>query len=81
MGPVGFPLESIFLQAAALDTNFEIKQWNQQGIEIWRAPYQHLKPLIQQLRTRNRTKDGEDAREETQMLEEIDKEATERQAK
>ena len=37
--------------------------------------------MIQQLCTRNRTKDGEDAREETMQLDEIDHEATEAQAK
>ena len=70
-------LESLFLQAAAVDGAFQIKQWNQPDIAIREAPYQHLKPLVQQLCTRNRTRDGEDARDETRGLEEIDKEATE----
>ena len=80
-GPVGFLLESIFLQAAGMDCNYEIRQWNQPTIQIWQAPYQHLKPMVQQLCTRNRTKDGEDAREETQGLDEIDKTATEEGAR
>ena len=52
-GPVSFVLESLFLQAAALDSNYEIRQWNQPNIDIWQAPYQHLRPMIQQLCTRN----------------------------
>ena len=80
-GPIGFLLESLFLQAAAVGGAFHIKQWNQPDIAIREAPYQHLKPMVQQLCTRNRTKDGEDARDETRGLDEIDKEATESGAK
>ena len=70
-------LESFFLQAAALSPGYEIMQWNQPKVAIWEAPFQHLKPMIQQICERNRTKDGENAREETQILDEIDREATE----
>ena len=80
-GPVGFLLESFFLQAAALSEGFEIRKWNQPNIQIWEAPYQHLKPMVQQMCTRNRTKDCDDTREETVGLDEIDREATEAMAK
>ena len=76
-GTVVFLLESLFLQAAALNPDSEIMQWNQPKVAIWGAPSQHLKSMIQQLCARNRTKDGENAREETQMLDEIDMDATE----
>ena len=70
-------MESMFLQAAALDGAFQIKQWNQADIAIWDSPYQHLKPMIQHMCTRNRTREGDDAREETTGLDGIDREATE----
>ena len=73
---MGFLLESLFLQAATLSSGYEIKLWNQPNVGIKDVPFQHLKPMIQQMCARNRTKDGENAREETQMLDEIDKDAT-----
>ena len=76
-GPIGFLLESMFLQAAAVDSTFQIRQWNQPDIAIKETPYQHLRPMVQQMCARNRTRDGEDAREETVGLDEIDMEATE----
>ena len=48
LGPIWFLLESmLFLQAAAVDGTFTIKQWNQADMSIWDSPYQHLKPMIQ----------------------------------
>lgn len=43
-GPVGFPLESLRLQAAALDMDYSIHQWNQPVIMLQHAPFQLIAP-------------------------------------
>ena len=75
-GPVGYLLESLHLQGAALDGNYAIRQWNQPPIGIIDAPFQHLPMMVMQMRTRIRTRSEEGCRQETEGLVEIDKIAT-----
>ena len=71
-GPIGYLLESIHFQGAALVKQLRVRQWNQPKIEIARAPYQHLAALIRQMSTRNSTRSNVGCRMETENLEEID---------
>ena len=75
-GPMGYLLESIYLQAASMNEKFVIKQHNQPDISIIETPYQHLRPIVRQMATRNRTRAAEGGREETKDLQEIDAYAT-----
>ena len=75
-GPVGFLLESLHLQAATLNENYTIQQWNQQSIELINGPMQMITPLISRMAARNRTKRAEDRRFETRGLGEVDTYAT-----
>ena len=70
-------LESIHMQAAAMDGNYEVRQFNQPGIKVMEVPYQHLTPMIRQMCGRNRTRAAEGTRAETEELHEIDMEASE----
>ena len=54
-GPVGLLLESIHLQAAALDEEYRILQFNQQAIDVVKGPAQLFAPLITRMAARNRT--------------------------
>ena len=69
-------LESIHLQAAAMDKDFTVHQFNQPSIKVREAPYQHLSPMMRQLCCRNRTEAAANTRGETKELYEIDMEAT-----
>ena len=80
-GPIGYLLESVHLQGAAMDKNFVVQQWNQPAIEILNVPYQHLANLIRQMCTRNRTRCEEGCRKETVELHEIDRAATKAETK
>ena len=51
-------------------------QWNQPTIDILQAPRHHLRGLVEQMCTRNRTRMAEGLRYETEGLDEIDKYAT-----
>ena len=62
-GPVGYLLESVHLQAAALDRNLVIKQHNQPDIDIRGAPFQYLAILTREMAARNRTARCEEERE------------------
>ena len=75
-GPIGFLLESIHMQAATLNDNLTIQQWDQQDIEIIKGPVQMVTPLVGRMAARNRTKRAEDRRFETKGLTEIDTFAT-----
>ena len=75
-GPIGFFVETLHLQAATIDENFTIRQWNQQDIELERGPAQQLVPLLARMVLRNRTRRAEDSRFESQGLIEIDIYAT-----
>lgn len=70
LGPVGFLLESMHLQAAAMDDQYTMRQANQPVIA--KAPIQQLATLVRQLATINRTRRADDERMETTGLEEID---------
>ena len=80
-GPIGYLLESVHLQGAAMDKNFVVQQWNQPAIEILNVPYQHSANLIRQMCTRNRTRCEEGCRKETVELHEIDRAATKAETK
>ena len=54
-GPYGLLLESIHLQAAALDETMKIKAQDAFTIDIAEAPIQQLAPLTRQLAMKNRT--------------------------
>ena len=71
-GPVGYLLETIHLQASAIDEAKVIHQHNQPPIDLLEAPYQHLTPMIKSAVARNRTKKAGNTREECRDLEEID---------
>ena len=75
-GPLGYLLESLYLQTASVDGNFVIKQFNQPDVSILGAPYQHIRPVARQMATRNRTRAAEGGRGETKDLTEIDGYAT-----
>ena len=45
-GPTGFLLESIHMQAATLNENLTIQQWDQQDVEIIKGPTQMIAPLV-----------------------------------
>ena len=45
-GPVGLMLESIHMNAATIDEDLEIQQYNQAPIKIIEAPNQHLGPAV-----------------------------------
>ena len=75
-GPVRLLLESVQLQAAVIDKEYQIRQWNQPPIGIKKAPYQQLKTLTKQMCKRNRTCNAINTRDETMDLKEIDDHAT-----
>ena len=58
-GPIGYMLESMHMQAAAMDENYEVHQFNQPSIKVMEVPYQHLTPMIRQMCGRNRTRAAE----------------------
>ena len=74
--PIGLLLESVHMQAATLNDNLTIQQWDQQDIEIIKGPVQMVTPLVGRMAARNRTKRAEDRRFETQGLTDIDTFAT-----
>ena len=75
-GPCGLLLESIHLQSASLDELFQIRQFNQQPVEVVGGPAQLVVPLLIRMAARNRTRRCEGSREETEGLIEIDTYAT-----
>ena len=80
-GPIGLLLESIHLQAATIDRDFNIHQWNQPAIQLTKAPFQQIGAMAIQMCTRNRTRSAANKREMTKGLAEIDKEATRAETK
>ena len=72
----GLPVRNNTPEASSLEEEYNIKQWGQPDIDILNAPYQHLKPMVRQAATRNRTAAAEDTREEHEDLQEIDTFAT-----
>ena len=75
-GPIGLLLESIHLQAASLDEQFVIRQFNQQPIEVVGGPAQLVTPLLTRMAARNRSRRCEGTRKEAEGLIEIDTCAT-----
>ena len=75
-GPVGFLLETLYLNGSVLDVKKTIRQYNQPPLNIEHAPHQELVPIVRQYATRNRTIRACDTRGETMDLAEIDKEVT-----
>ena len=76
-GPYGLLLESVHIQAAALDETMKIIPQDSFIIDIAEAPIQQLAPLTRQLAMKNRTERACGTRWETEKLEEIDFFATE----
>ena len=66
-GPAGLRLESMHLQTAAVNSNPQVKQWNQPTIDILN---------VQQMCTRSHTRAMEGQIEETRGLDEIGHYAT-----
>ena len=64
------------MQAATLNENLTIQQWDQQDIEIIKGPTQMIIPLVSRMAARNRTRRAGDRRFETMDLWEIDTFAT-----
>ena len=75
-GPVGYLLETLYLNAAVMDMKGTIRQYNQPALDVLKAPYQVLAPCVRQMATRNRTMRASNGREETAEPYEIDKEVT-----
>ena len=76
MGPIGLLLESVHLQAASIDPQWRVCQYNQTPIHIVEGPAQLLSPLLLRAAARNRTARAEGGRKETTGLLEIDTYAT-----
>ena len=75
-GAVGYLLESVHINKARMDMEFNIWQFNQAPIRIAEAAYKVIGPQVQQMAARNRTARMEGTRDECIGLREIDKEAT-----
>ena len=75
-GPIGFFFETLHLQAATMDNDYTIRQWNQPKIELQKGPAQQLGPLMTRMVTRSSTRRVEGGRFESQGLVEIDVFAT-----
>lgn len=75
-GPAGYLLESLHLQASAMDIDYVVHQGNQPDIMAIEAPYQHLSPMVRQLCCRHRTIAADSSRDEAKYLHEIDAGAT-----
>jgi hypothetical protein len=69
-------MEAIHPQAATLDEEYKIRQWNQQSIEVVKGPAQHVIPLTLRMAARNRTRRAEGSRLEAEGLNEVDTYAT-----
>ena len=80
-GPYDLLLESVHLQAAALDEKMKIKTQDAFTIDVVEAPIQQLVTLTRQLAMRSRTARAFRARWETGKLEELDFFAAEGQHK
>ena len=76
VGPVGFLLESMRLQPAAMDEQYTMKLFNQPSIALTKARVPQLATLVRQLATRGRASKAEDERMKTRALEEIEKYTT-----
>jgi hypothetical protein len=75
-GAIGYLLETVHLNQACMDMEFNIWQYNQTPIRVTEVVYQVVGPQVQQMAARNRTARKEDSREECMGLKEIDREAT-----
>ena len=64
------------MQAAAMDEDFKIRQWNQPSVGDINAPVQQMNYLTMQMSTVNPTCRAELKRAETEGLNEIDVYAT-----
>ena len=72
-GPIGYLLETVQLNQASMDMDFNIWQYNQAPIRTTNAACQVIGPQVQQMAARNRTARKEDSREECKDLREIDR--------
>ena len=68
--------KALHLQAATMDKDYTIRQWNQPNIELQKCPIQQLGPLMTRMVTRNRTRRAEGGMFESEWLVEIDVFAT-----
>ena len=75
-GPIGYVLETVHLQGSAMDDGMRIHQHNQAPIDLLKAAYQHITPMIRSAAARNRTHRAEGSRDECVGLAEIDEHAT-----
>ena len=78
---MGYLLETVHLQASAIDKNKPIHQHDQTPIDLLNEAYQHITPMVRGAATRNRTMRAEDSRGECIGLEDIDERATKRNMK
>ena len=69
-------LETVHLQASAMDDDLRIHQHNQAPIEMITAAHQHITPMIRRAAMRTRTMRAAGSREECEGLVEIDEHAT-----
>ena len=81
LGPVGFLLETVHMQASAMDDKKIIHQQTQAPIDLLNAAYQHITPMVRSAATRNRTRRAEGTRDECENLFEIDELATKAKTK
>ena len=58
LGPVGLLLETVHMQAAAMDDKKVIHQQNQAPIDLLNAAHHHISPMIRSAAARNRTRKG-----------------------
>ena len=67
-GPVGFLLETVHMQAAAMYDEKVIHQQNQAPIDLLNAAQQHISPMIRSAAARNRTRRAAGTRDECEGL-------------
>ena len=68
LGPIGLLLESVHLQAASIDQQWRVRQYNQQPIDIIDGSAHLVAPLLTRAAARNRTRRAEDTRREACLL-------------
>ncbi len=75
-GPIGLLLQSIHYMGAALNSKFEIVQYNEVPIHLFQTPYQYLADIVSQARMRARTAEAKGTKSINQNLREIEVRAT-----
>ena len=74
--PVGYLLESVHVNCASMESEYNTWQYNQPPVCVTDVAHQVIGPQIQQMAARNRTARMEGTREECMGLREFGKEAT-----